>query len=121
MVLTEQNRGKSLFESTSEKTEKCNISHFPGHCNKQDIFLIMAVIFLTALDHVKKCLRCVYWWRDFAFLCNKSRGELSVAGHPEPTEAEDVSNEGSAEHLCYLADGNLFLPTPCHLSKAFPV
>lgn len=40
VALTEQNRGKSLFESTFEQTEKFKVSHFPCHSNKQDIFLI---------------------------------------------------------------------------------
>lgn len=58
---------------------------------------------------------------DLCFLWEKSHNGISVAGHLEPTEAEDVPDKGSSEHLCYLADGNLFLPAPCCLSKALPV
>lgn len=48
-------------------------------------------------------------------------GAVSVAGHPEPAAAEDVANEGSAEHRCDVADGSLLLPAPRHLPEAVPV
>lgn len=79
----------------------------------------MAVIFLSlaVLGYVTPHVGC----EGLCFPWEKSHDGVSVTGHPEPAEAEDVPDEGSSEHLCYLADGNLFLPAPCHLPKAFPV
>lgn len=55
--------------------------------------------------------------------CRRGRryGAVSAAGHPEPAEAEDVANEGSAEHRCDVAAGSLLLPAPRHLPEAVPV